>query len=61
MLKYLFKRLVIGALSIVAAIALVMLLIYSLMDRTQVFSKDPQFTRQSNNARDSYMYGKWEE
>ena len=61
MLKYLIRRLVTGILAIIAAMAIVMLLIYSLMDRDLVFSKDPMFTRQTSNTRYVYMYSKWEE
>lgn len=61
MLKYLIKRLIFGIFAIIAAMAIVMLLIYTFMDRDLVFAKDPMFTRQTSNARFVYMYTKWEE
>ena len=61
MLKYLIKRLIFGIFAIIAAMAIVMLLIYTFMDRDLVFAKDPMFTRQTSNARFVYMYAKWEE
>jgi oligopeptide transport system permease protein len=37
MKKYLLKRIIGGLLSIIAVVAIVMILIYSLMDRKQIF------------------------
>lgn len=38
-----------------------MALIYSLMDRNLIFAKDSVYTHQSNNAKITYSYQKWEE
>lgn len=38
-----------------------MVLIYSLMDRSVIFTKDAVFTKKMNNARETYKYQKWEE
>lgn len=59
--KYLVKRLIHGAVSIVIVVIIVMIMIYSLLDRMQVFASDPLFSRQTNNARTTYIYSKWEE
>ena len=40
MKKYLLKRIIGGLLSIVAVVAIVMILIYSLMDRQLIFQSD---------------------
>ncbi|MCD7771122.1 MAG: ABC transporter permease [Oscillospiraceae bacterium] len=61
MAKYLIKRIVTGLLSVIAVVAIVMILIYSLMDRQLIFSMDSVFTKTSNNSRTVYMYQKWEE
>ena len=61
MTKYLLKRLLHGALSVICVVGIVMILIYSMMNRDLVFANDTTFTHQSNNARYTYMYSKWEE
>ena len=61
MKKYMLKRLLLGILSAMAATIIVMVMIYSLLDRNQVFSADPVFTKQINNAKEAYKYRKWEE
>ncbi|MCR5678177.1 MAG: ABC transporter permease [Agathobacter sp.] len=61
MTKYLLKRLLHGVISIIFVVAIVMLLIYSLMDRDKIFSSDSAYSHQKNNAKIAYMYQKWEE
>ena len=46
MIKYLFKRLLHGLVSLVAVVMIVMILVYSLMDRTLIFSTDPLYSKQ---------------
>ena len=59
--KYFLKRLLHGLLSIIIVVAVVMVLIYSMLDRALVFSGDPVFSHQKNNSREAYQYSKWEE
>lgn len=59
--KYFLKRLLHGLISVVAVVAIVMVLIYSLMDRQKVFAQDPVYTKQTNNTKQTYTYQKWEE
>ena len=59
--KYLLKRLIHGAVSIIIVVAIVMIMIYSMLDRNLVFARDTVYTHQSNNSRITYMYSKWEE
>ena len=61
MTKYFLKRLLHGLVSIVIVVAIIMILIYSLMNRDQVFASDTVFTHMANNAREAYKYRKWEE
>ena len=61
MAKYLTKRLLFGLFSIVVVIAIVMIMIYSMMDRNLVFAKDPIWSKQNNNAKQIYQFQKWEE
>ena len=51
MAKYLFKRILHGLFSVVCVVAIVMLMIYSIMDRNLVFAKDTNFNKQNNNAK----------
>ena len=59
--KYLLKRILYGVVSIIIVVAIVMVMIYSLLNRDLVFSNDSAFTRQSSNAQVIYKYGKWEQ
>ena len=61
MAKYLLKRILYGIFSIVAVVACVMIMIYTLLDRNLVFAADPVFNKQTNNQRTTYKYQKWEE
>ena len=58
---YLTKRILHGMRSIIAVVAIVMLLIYSLMNRDLIFALDGQFTKVSNNQKVAYKYRKWQE
>lgn len=58
--KYLVKRLIHGIISIVVVIFIVMLLVYGLIDRQQIFAHDPNFTKLTGTNRTLYMYQQWE-
>jgi len=58
--KYIVKRLLHGAVSIIIMVAIVMVMIYSWLNRDLVFSTDSSYTRQANNVRVTYSYSKWE-
>ena len=61
MAKYLLRRLLHGLVSVVIVVAIVMLLIYSLMDRQLIFATDNVYRNLGNNAQTVYKYQKWEE
>lgn len=61
MTKYLVKRLLRGLVSVVIVVAIVMTMIYSLMDRNLIFAKDNTYSHQKNNSKETYKYAKWEE
>lgn len=61
MTKYLIKRILHGIVSIAIVVAVVMVMIYTLLDRNLIFAKDSTYTHQSNNAKTTYKYSKWEE
>ena len=58
--KYLIKRLIHGIISIIIVVFLVMLLVYSLMDRQLIFAQDSNYTHLSGTSRTLYMYQQWE-
>ncbi|MBQ7642514.1 MAG: ABC transporter permease [Clostridia bacterium] len=60
MVKYLLKRLLHGLISVVIVVAIVMLLIYSFMDKNNVFMQDGQFSKLKSNERTIYKYQQWE-
>ena len=60
MTKYLLNRLIRGLLSVILVVAIVMLLVYSLIDRENIFVSDGTFTKRSNNDRVIYKYQQWE-
>ena len=59
--KYLFKRILHGIVSIVAVVIIVMVLIYSLMNRDKIFSSDGAIIKLGSNEKEAYRYSKWEE
>ena len=54
MTKYLLNRILRGLISIVIVVGIVMLMIYSFLDRNLIFQNDPTFTKQKNNAKEIY-------
>ncbi len=61
MTKYLLRRLVHGLVSVIIVVAIVMLLIYSCLDRQLIFAQDPVYTQLGNNQKTVYQYRKWED
>ena len=61
MTKYLLKRLLNGVVSVCIVVGIVMVMIYSMLDRNLVFAQDPNYTKAANNQKEAYKYRKWEE
>ncbi len=61
MTKYLLKRLLHGLVSVCVVVAIVMIMIYSLLNRDRVFATDSTYTHTANNGQIAYSYQKWEE
>ena len=61
MAKYIIRRFVHGMISVIIVVAIVMTLIYSLMDRQLIFATDNVYRNLGNNAQTVYKYQKWEE
>lgn len=60
MLKYFFRRLLRGCVSVVIAISIIMIILFIWMDRTQIFAEDEQYQKLSNNQKITYAYTMWE-
>lgn len=60
MTKYLIKRIVRSLCSVVIVVGIVMLMIYSALDRNLIFAQDSQYTKVKNNAKQVYMMQQWE-
>ncbi len=61
MAKYILKRFLHGLISIVIVVAIVMVLIYSLLDRTTIFAEDEVYRKLQNNAKTTYTYRRWQD
>ena len=57
MAKYLFH----GLLCVIVVVMLIMIMIYSLLDRNLIFASDSVYNHQQNNQKVAYRYQKWEE
>lgn len=60
MTKYLINRIIRSLISVALVVTIVMILIYSLMDRRLIFAKDPQWIKTSSNNRVVYELQQWE-
>ena len=58
--KYVLKRLLHGAVSAVIVVLVVMVLIYSLLDRSTILGGDPNYSKMQSNARISYEQSRYE-
>lgn len=58
--KYLLKRLLHGIFSVIVVVAIVMVLIFSLLDRGAIFATDPTYSKKSGNQKTVYEYQQWE-
>lgn len=60
MTKYLLRRLLHGLFSVVVIVTIVMILIFSIMDRKLIFAHDSNWTKKVNNDKTVYEYLCWE-
>ncbi|MBQ2669097.1 MAG: ABC transporter permease [Clostridia bacterium] len=58
--KYILKRLLHGAFSAVCVVLIVMILVYSLLDRSTILAADPNYSKMQSNARVSYEQSRYE-
>ena len=57
--KYIVKRLIHGAIAAICVVVIVMVLVYSLLDRTTIFGGDPNYSKMNSNARITYEQSRY--
>ena len=58
--RYIWGRILRGLLSVIAVVGIVMVLVYSCLDRQLVFAADPVYSKQTGNSREVYKMQQWE-
>ena len=60
MTKYLIQRIIKALISVTIVVGIVMVMIYSFLNKQSIFAADPVFTKQKSNAKEVYMMQQWE-
>ena len=60
MTKYLISRILRALFSVFLVIAVIMIMIYTFLDKQSIFANDPSFTKMKLNAKETYMMQQWE-
>ncbi len=60
MTKYLINRILRSLCSVVIVVGIVMVMVYSALDRNLIFAADPQYSHVKSNAKEVYMMQQWE-
>lgn len=60
MTRYLINRILRGIFSMVIVVGIVMVMVYSTLDRNLIFAADSMYTRVKSNAKEVYMMQQWE-
>ena len=61
MTKYLIGRILRALLSVFIVVGVIMVMIYSFLDKQQIFANDSRYTKTKLNTRETYKMEKWEE
>ena len=61
MTKYLINRILRALLSTIMVVGVIMVMIYSFLDKEAIFAEDPVFSKQRLNGRETYMMQQWEQ
>ena len=61
MTKYLLSRILRSLVSVVIVVAVIMVMIYSFLDKQSIFANDPVFTKQKLNGKIVYQMQQWEQ
>ena len=60
MTKYLISRILRSLISVVIVVAVIMVMIYSMLDKRQIFAADPVYTKKQLNDKKTYEMQQWE-
>ena len=60
MTKYLLNRILRSFFSIIIVVGVVMIMIYSALDRNLIFAQDAKYTKVKENAKIVYRFQQWE-
>ena len=60
MTKYLINRILRSICSVIIVVGIVMLMVYSALDRNLIFAADPNYSHVKSNAKEVYMMQQWE-
>ena len=60
MTKYLINRILRALISVIIVVGVIMVMVYSFLNKQSIFATDPVFTKQKLNAQQTYMMQQWE-
>ena len=60
MTKYLINRILRALLSVIIVVGVIMVMVYTFLNKQSIFATDPVFTKQKLNAQQTYMMQQWE-
>lgn len=60
MTKYLLGRILRSLLSVIIVVGVIMVMVYTFLDKQSIFASDPNFTKVKLNGREEYMMQQWE-
>ena len=60
MTKYLINRILRALLSVIIVVGVIMVMVYTFLDKQSIFATDPVFTKQRLNGKETYMMQQWE-
>ena len=60
MTKYLINRILRSLFSVVIVVGIVMVMVYSCLDRNLIFAADSNYSHVKSNAKEVYMMQQWE-
>ena len=60
MTKYLINRILRALISVIIVVGVIMVMVYTFLDKNSIFAEDPVFNKQRLNGRETYMMQQWE-
>jgi len=60
MTKYLINRILRALLSVIIVVGVIMVMVYTFLNKQSIFATDPVFTKQKLNGKETYMMQQWE-